>query len=313
MPNYCHNVLVLKGDASAVASFFEKNKTPEANLSFEKSVPLPLSDQSNTSHALVMGLWGTKWEPMDVEYDEGCYQFYTAWDPPKAWLFAVAKKYPDLKFNLYAEEPMMDFKIEMTVQGEEVLNDETKSYYTNATPDDARLAIEEMNWNPTSEEGDTFGLQPDDVEDFVEDADLDDLCRDLKDDNEFQEDDLKDAIKPELMALIVNKLLKTRFPMPMLVFRATILFGTRVSTGGGGIDIDKKEKSTRGDSPLRILAPGLRLPAPHSAQIKRMIAEFAGVQFGSDWKRLEPFVTSTQERQREVSSRTEEKCHQGGP
>ena len=190
----------------------------------------------------------------------------------------------------------MNFKIEMTLQGEEVLHDERKSYYTNATPDDARLAIKKMNWNPTSEEGDTFGLQPDEVEDFVEDVDLDDLCRNLKDDNEFEEDDLKDAIKSELMKLTVDKLLKTRFPMPMPVFRSTILFGTCASTGGGGIAIDKIKKSTRDNSPLRILAPGLRLPAPHSTQIKRMMAEFAGVQFGSDWKRLEPFVTSTQEK-----------------
>lgn len=65
--------------------------------------------------------WGTKWDACDVEVDtsdpeEACYTFQTAWDFPKPWFEAVAAKWIDLEFKVYASEESHEFYLSGTAQ-----------------------------------------------------------------------------------------------------------------------------------------------------------------------------------------------------
>jgi len=121
MPNWCWNTLVVQGpDSGEVEAFIERNKGPEGILSFDSLVPMPpwvnLSEKAEDVSMVEdtdwygwrLKKWGCKWDLTDdddLELHGGPYQqtytFRTAWNPPLAWLSAVAPMFPTLKFVLH--------------------------------------------------------------------------------------------------------------------------------------------------------------------------------------------------------------------
>ena len=53
--------------------------------------------------------WGTKWNSYDTERDGNSFSFYTAWAPCHPVIRALAKKYPDARFEYWYEEPGWGF------------------------------------------------------------------------------------------------------------------------------------------------------------------------------------------------------------
>lgn len=51
--------------------------------------------------------WGTKWnaETYDADWDFNAIRFDTAWDPPRGFVQALSRKFPDLQFELCFVEP----------------------------------------------------------------------------------------------------------------------------------------------------------------------------------------------------------------
>lgn len=289
-------VLNIEGSDGVVAAFFEANRTPERDLSFEQSVP---------AGGEPFEAWGTDREPlvgMGVDYDSGTYSFETAWSPPEKWLKTVAKKYPDLTFTLTAcviKWGDEGFKSCMVVRGDETLKDETTEWYAEVTKEDALEFIREQGWDPRDKH-EAPVCHPDEVEAFLEDAEEEGIFCEYAEnkrdegpedangfDIEFHEDDLKEAVRTELSALLVGHLMETRFPTPLGVYASTILIAASEQRHA---QLGREEN---GGNALCLLAPSTRLPRMHSLLIKRAIAEFAGVQFGSEFKRLIAFVESS--------------------
>ena len=127
MPNHCTNVLHIDGEFHHRQEFVDRNKgfhwgdvekkKEYHDLSFHASVPIPqriikahLKNSSNDEwYRFCNNKWGTKWDCYEITLYHTdrytCYSFETAWCPPIAWVVAVSKKYPHLKFNVeWAEE-----------------------------------------------------------------------------------------------------------------------------------------------------------------------------------------------------------------
>jgi hypothetical protein len=87
---------------------------PMAPLSLHALVPVPLAvrrrEYSASGYHWQMEHWGVKWDADHVvrrDRAPGCvqYEFRTPWDPPIAWLHAVAPRWPTLTLRLeYVEE-----------------------------------------------------------------------------------------------------------------------------------------------------------------------------------------------------------------
>lgn len=142
MPNWCMNTFDVYGEEEYVRKFYEENRVEEddedndiqkTELSFRNSVPF---SKGHWDYNEAVQIWGTKWDAGEVDVDIGdeqlTYRFQTAWGPPKEWLEKVAKKYPELQFELYYEEPGMDFLGRVEFENGELtgeMQDEYTSYH----------------------------------------------------------------------------------------------------------------------------------------------------------------------------------------
>lgn len=135
MPNWCENVLTIRGPQSLVTAWVQAMQGasvawPDAPdddaattllpLCFHRGVPIPADivrlGFSPAGYNWCLRHWGTKWEPdgpadvPDVSFHSdgsatACYVFDTAWSPPIAWLHTVAAQWPGLTFSLVYGEP----------------------------------------------------------------------------------------------------------------------------------------------------------------------------------------------------------------
>ena len=128
MPNYCNNILTIRGDQKNLLNFFLKNENIEdkQELDFSKSVPLPkdcymgdlgpeqrVEHGSNNWYDVQIKIWGTKWNCSDITMTRDevslTYTFLTAWSPPKEWLVTTAEIFDELIFDLKYEEVDNDY------------------------------------------------------------------------------------------------------------------------------------------------------------------------------------------------------------
>ena len=130
MPNWCSNVLTVKGNDCN--KFYLENRNydnleEKEELDFYKSVPMPsdvydgdighqereLYGTNNWYNWNISNL-GTKWNVHDSYYEEKnidkiCYSFDTAWSPPLPWVLKISQKYTELSFELEYNEMGMGF------------------------------------------------------------------------------------------------------------------------------------------------------------------------------------------------------------
>ena len=147
MPNWCSNILKVKGNYQEVKKFFIENKSddydPHSNidnldydiscLKLSKSVPMPkdvykgnlgLNERNkygnNNWYDWSIQNWGTKWDVADcyisnhqnifkTEYKELKYNFLSAWSPPIQWFNKIISKYKNIDFEFEYIEEAMDF------------------------------------------------------------------------------------------------------------------------------------------------------------------------------------------------------------
>jgi hypothetical protein len=130
MPNWCQNILIVRGDADKVQRFAEAVKTEDSPLSLATLYPLPdnvkrgeviyangkaIPTMSEDEWDWYVKHWGTKWDVQDCRVanndDIVTYYFDSAWSPPVEWLEHVVMNNPDLMDGLmfslaYAEAGM---------------------------------------------------------------------------------------------------------------------------------------------------------------------------------------------------------------
>jgi len=142
VPNWCENVIQVRGIAPERAEFRRRATSDESPLSFTGHVPPPdsypgLEAYADSEHPLAMMMrtrpetfepwylwrllhWGCKWDiaPEDLQLadpdpadDAGVleYRFLSAWSPPEPWLIAASAQHPELAFSLWYMEQSNDF------------------------------------------------------------------------------------------------------------------------------------------------------------------------------------------------------------
>lgn len=148
MPNWCSNVLRIKGDPEELKKFDKKFKGFPSETAgehrptlrkycFNALYPLP-KREANNWYDWCIEHWGTKWDvygevdktdtAVETELE---YFFETAWAPPEKWLEYVSHLFPMLDFELTYWEPGCNFAGRMQyVDGEVGAHDECT--YENA-------------------------------------------------------------------------------------------------------------------------------------------------------------------------------------
>ena len=94
MPNYCHNVITIRGDETVMKTFYDAitiKHRKKKRFTFRATVPLTKGQDPHI-------VWGTKWDIGDYDtlaQTATCYQIRcdTAWAPPNNWAFLTARKY----------------------------------------------------------------------------------------------------------------------------------------------------------------------------------------------------------------------------
>lgn len=156
---YCENELTLYGSMEDLKKFHNENKSDNDTndeleppiLSFANSIPFPTElnndgDTSNFSNWAILN-WGTKcdccggevlfnWQDTDdrntvlspVSLENIIYTFYTALSAPMNWINQVAKKYPEIKFELKYSEEHGDISGTYLVKNNDVILDIQGSY-----------------------------------------------------------------------------------------------------------------------------------------------------------------------------------------
>jgi len=137
MPNWCQNLLIVRGSESDVAGFIDAAMDRKSMLSFEKLRPMPESEEQQMEESaggLIEQLessmpggyknpgwyhwrvanWGTKWPTDNVQLERddpetASYSFDTAWSPPEELVEFIGKKFPKLRFELQYYEGGCDF------------------------------------------------------------------------------------------------------------------------------------------------------------------------------------------------------------
>jgi hypothetical protein len=188
MPNWCNNILTVRGNPEEVARLVEQAKGPDqyyarqgwededfdpkqhaeespSVFSFHQLVPLPDSviggDYDPAGYNAEHEYWGVKWGASHPELvrNEGHYvdyRFSTPWAPPVEFMLRVSKKFPGLIFALsFVEE--MPTSGRVAVKDGEVLEDcalPINEWYEQAEKD-AKLpepdGDEETDWEQFQE------------------------------------------------------------------------------------------------------------------------------------------------------------------
>lgn len=162
MPNWCTNIMIVKGndveefdnDFHGLPAYATKGDDKKRcfNAIVEQPSDNELEDVLNENENLVFSLlnsnyeispqrswrismWGTKWDIYsdDIKIREANllddknvyykYTFHTAWSPPIAFVKNASKKYPDLKFILKYHEVNMGVLGKAVVKDGEILKD----------------------------------------------------------------------------------------------------------------------------------------------------------------------------------------------
>ena len=131
MTNWCENSLNITGPSDVIDEFVKiarivkpipcdiNNKIniqeDEEVLNFNSLYPIPSNIiDSKKSYEWELKNWWCKWGAYDSKIYENSdneveYHFLTAWSPPKNFLIKISRDFPELKFRLEYEEPLMGF------------------------------------------------------------------------------------------------------------------------------------------------------------------------------------------------------------
>lgn len=151
MPNWCNNVLVVRGkrdkleEFRAYASGMEckekemAKRIKEENirpLEEEQFIPVPDDVERHSDPNLMSDEmykwrnenWGTKWGFCNVDEprDGGealIYGFDSAWSPPEPLVRKMGEMYPELEFVLMYYEPGMSFKGKLRIRDGKTVED----------------------------------------------------------------------------------------------------------------------------------------------------------------------------------------------
>lgn len=169
MPNWCQNILLVKGNPDDVQSLLDTVEDGETKLSLNKIVTCPEELKSvsapqrdpEQSEILVAKYgakdwydwsvknWGTKWDVTATIYSDSCeripgystvkqptdrivkFEFDSAWSPPVGAISTLAKQFPKLDLYLTYDESGCDFSgYNMYSKGECIKENEMESYST---------------------------------------------------------------------------------------------------------------------------------------------------------------------------------------
>ena len=125
-PNWCNDILYVKGDKSQIALFKEiireyneiqgkaDSEEPLRPFSIDIFYPMP-AKVGEDWYAWRCAHWGTKWDVSDPELLEDSetnleYRFDTAWGPPCAAIVTISQQFPKLTFEMEYSEPGMCFE-----------------------------------------------------------------------------------------------------------------------------------------------------------------------------------------------------------
>lgn len=127
MPNWCENVLIIKGDAIDIAELLEVCKGEKTAFTFENVSPTPkeLLEEGGWYDWRITN-WGTKWDAFEtavVEISDTETEVWmdTAWSPPTGFVLKLSELYPFLDFTLKFEESMCDFSGEVIIKAGELI------------------------------------------------------------------------------------------------------------------------------------------------------------------------------------------------
>lgn len=143
MPCECENHLDIFGAYEDLLKFYDENRvSPSVGrkrrmvnqniLTF--NIAVPVNDEDNAEECKEK--WGTKrnaelkdWED---DFEEGMEQFYyvflTSGNPPNRWLEAVAKKYPEIEFNLVYKNESRDVNGEIVYRDGKLYHSSRSTY-----------------------------------------------------------------------------------------------------------------------------------------------------------------------------------------
>jgi len=139
MPNYCSNILTIKGDKKIVNDFVAAVQTPdpehEGKLNvIDFNVHVPIEDGNNFA-----AQWGTKWiiDTDDGSWDdviesdeatEAIASFFSAWSPPLQWALTTSSIINNLRFTVDYDEPGNGFRGTYIVENGKVLYQQEEDY-----------------------------------------------------------------------------------------------------------------------------------------------------------------------------------------
>lgn len=131
MPNWCSNSINISGDNEEIKKLLIKAKGEESNFSLENLVPIPEEFKENWYNWRIEN-WGTKWDlsmvELDINDDSVSFNCETAWAPPNSALQKISGDFPNLSFEIFFEEPGMDFCGKCVFKGGEIIEDISASY-----------------------------------------------------------------------------------------------------------------------------------------------------------------------------------------
>ena len=147
MPNWCNNVLHIKGPSKDLKMFYKATK-PDLDTSafqFGTVIKMPEYLKENSGwYAWNMKHIGCKWDVINSNIllrkrQYLAYEFDTPWGPPITGVLNLSKMFPDLTFSLSYYEPGMVFGGQVTAQDGIILKEKQKEskagtsmYYYNA-------------------------------------------------------------------------------------------------------------------------------------------------------------------------------------
>jgi len=134
VPNYCENSLVVTGPRRDLGRFVAAVEADDEVFSFTAILPDPNGlDGRDAWRTWRQMHWGTRWDASEAERSRPqptrvVYYFETAWTPPIPVVEAAGLRWPQLRFTLSFAEPGNDFAGQVTVQGEEKLDELAGTY-----------------------------------------------------------------------------------------------------------------------------------------------------------------------------------------
>ena len=116
MPNWCYGNLSITASDELFKKILDTvhgDEDDKVNLfDFNKVIPVPEDGAEDTIEDTLHWCnnnWGTKWNSCDTELVGNGFSFYTAWSPCSPVIRALAKMFPDARFEYWYEEPGEQF------------------------------------------------------------------------------------------------------------------------------------------------------------------------------------------------------------